>query len=124
MDERPSRARKLKRLTLAVLLVAIVLLLGLVSSVVSRGFAGLEAARRERRRLLGEKQRLEIRVQALDETLRRLDQDPNSAEALARRELRWVRPGETVYYLVTPTPESVAVPLTEPTPTPILSLRE
>jgi cell division protein FtsB len=90
---------------------------------VSRGFGELEAARRERRSLEAERSRLEHRVRVLQETLERLEEDPAATEALARRELGWVRPGETVIYLATPTPAAVAVPLTQPTPTPILSLR-
>ncbi len=124
MAERPSRGRNLGRLTLAAAALGLALVLGLLSGVVSRGFGELEAARRERRRLEAERSRLEQRVRVLRQTLRRLDHDPGATEALARRDLGWVRPGETVILLVTPTPEAVAVPLTQPTPTPILSFRE
>jgi len=124
LAERPSRGRNLGRLTLAAAALGLALVLGLLSGVVSRGFGELEAARRERRRLEAERSRLEQRVRVLRQTLRRLDHDPGATEALARRDLGWVRPGETVILLVTPTPEAVAVPLTQPTPTPILSFRE
>ncbi len=123
MAEGPSRARNLGRLTLAAAALGLAVVLGLLSGMVSRGFGELEAARRERRSLEAERSRLEHRVRVLQEILERLEEDPTATEALARRELGWVRPGETVIYLATPTPAAVAVPLTQPTPTPILSFR-
>ncbi len=107
-----------------VAVVVVFVALGVLSSVVSRGFADLEAARAERRGLELERTRLERRVQRLRQTLRMIRTDPGSAEAYARHELGWIRPGETVVVLTTPTPGSIAAPLTQPTPTPILSLRE
>ena len=119
-----SRVPDLRRLTIAAGVAVLLVALGVFSSVVDRGFGELGAARAERRRLERERERLEYRVRVLRETLERIRSDPAAAEAYARGELGWIRPGETVVLLATPTPEAVRVPLTRPTPTPILSLRE
>ncbi len=119
-----SHVPDLRWLSIAAGVAVLIAALGLFSSVVDRGFGELGAARAERRRLEQERERLQRRVQVLGETLDRIRTDPAAAEAFARHELGWIRPGEAVVLLATPTPEAIRVPLTRPTPTPILSLRE
>ncbi len=96
--------------------------LAVLSGIVTQGFRELARTRAERARLEREKARLEARIERLEETLDALRRDPAATESLVRRDLGWVRPGERVVYIATPTPEPLAVSLTEPTPTPILSI--
>jgi cell division protein FtsB len=111
-----------KRLPLYLIGVAVVICLGLLSSIVTQGFQELAAAEQERERLENEKQRLERSIAELEATLDALHSKPEAVESLARHELGWIRPGEKVLIIATPTPPALPVSLTEPTPTPILSL--
>ena len=124
MADGRSRGSDLRRVTLLLIVGGILFALGVFSSAVARGFGELEAARAERRRLEAERRRLERRVVILQETLHRIRTDPAAMEAYVRRELGWIRPGETVLLLATPTPVPRPEPLTRPAPTPIFSLRE
>jgi cell division protein FtsB len=101
---------------------ALLVALGFLSSVVTQGFSELDQARQERRRLQDEKARLEAGIAELEMTLQALHRDPAAVESLARRDLGWVRPGERVILLATPTPPPQPS-LTDPEPTPILSPR-
>ena len=113
----------MKRLTLILVVIAAAIALGLFASIVSQGFDELAEARAERARLEREKARLRDRIDHLSETLEAVRHDPAAVESLARRELGWVRPGEEVLIIATPVPKA-PVSLTEPDPTPILTLRE
>ena len=96
--------------------------LGFLSSVVTQGFAELNQVRQEKRKLQDEKTRLEGNIAELETTLQALHQNPAAVESLARKDLGWVRPGERVFLLATPTP-APQPSLTDLDPTPILSPR-
>ncbi len=110
----------MRRLPLVLVVAAALVVLGLLSSVVTQGFEELAATRAERRALEAERDRLEARIRSMEATLDALEHDPEAVESVARRDLGWVRPGETVYLLATPTPPPA--PLTDPEAVPILSL--
>jgi cell division protein FtsB len=112
-----------RRLTLALVGALALAALAFLTSVVGQGFEELARVRAERRRLSEEKTRLERRVAELHATLEAVRSSPEATESLARRDLGWVRPGETVIVFATPTPPP-PIALTEPAPTPILALRE
>ena len=112
----------MKRVTLILLALGALVVLGVFSSIVSHGFGELTDAEEERERLKQRTLDLEKSVEELDETLEAIRTDPAAVESLARRELGWVRPGDTVILLATPTPPPEPAALTGPTPTPILSL--
>ena len=112
----------MRRLPLILLALGVLVVLGVFSSIVSHGFAELADAEEERERLKQRTIELEENVAELDETLEAIRTDPAAVESLARRELGWVRPGDTVLLLATPTPPPQPAALTGPTPTPILSL--
>ena len=65
---------------------------------------------------------LERSIAQIEATLDAVRSDPEAVESMARQELGWIRPGETVLILDTPTAPPLPVTSTEPTPTPILSL--
>jgi cell division protein FtsB len=111
-----------RRLPLILAAVVALVVLGVLSSIVTLGFEDRAAAAPERQELEAEKQRLETEIENLEDTLSALDTNPKAVESMARKELRYVRPGETVVIIATPTPVPILVSLTEPTPTPILSL--
>jgi cell division protein FtsB len=111
-----------KRLPLILLGIAAVAGLGLLSSIVTHGFQELDRAEQERARLEEERARLQASIDRLESTLEALRTDPEAVESMARRELGWIRPGERVILIATPTPRQAPPSLTEPTPTPILSL--
>jgi cell division protein FtsB len=111
-----------KRLPLILAAVIAVVALGVLSSIVTQGFEDMAEAETERLRLEEEKQRLEADIEVLEDTLEALDSDPAAVESLARKELGYIRPGEIVIILATPTPEPLHLSSTEPTPTPILSM--
>jgi len=101
-------------------ILAVVAVLGLLSSVVSQGFVEVAEAEAEQRQLEEEKARLERRIERLEATLAAAD-DPEAIESMARAELGWIRPGEQVIILATPTP-STPPALTGDLPEPILRL--
>jgi len=113
-----------KRLPLVLLGIAALAGLGLLSSIVTHGFQEVARAEQERQQLEDEKARLEQSIKELEQTLGALRTNPEAVESLARRELGWIRPGEQVILIATPTPARLPISLTEPTPTPILSLRD
>ena len=106
-----------RRLTLILLGVTVLAALGLLSSIVTQGFQDLARAEDER-------QRLERRISELETTLEAVRNDPEAVESLARRELGWIRPDEKILIIASPTPPPPPISLTDPTPTPILSLRD
>lgn len=112
----------MKRLPLVLAAVAAIVALGVLSSIVTQGFEDMALAEDERHELEVEKQRLEAEIQSLEQTLEALESDPAAVESLARKELLYIRPGETVIILETPTPAPLVLSSTEPTPTPILTL--
>ncbi len=113
----------MKRLPLILLVVAALSGLGLLSSIATQGFQELARAKQERSRLEQDKARLDASIAELEATLHALRTDPEAVESMARSELGWIRPGERVVIIATPTPPRLAPSLTAPTPTPILSLR-
>ena len=96
--------------------------LGLLSSIVSHGFDELAAAEEERANLEERMIELSESISEFEATLEAIRSDPAAVESLARLELGWVRPGDTVILLATPTPPPSPAALTGPAPTPILSL--
>jgi len=112
----------MRRVSYILLALAALVALGLLSSIVTAGFDELAAAEEERDRLEKRKIELGTRISELESTLEAIHTDPAAVESLARRDLGWVRPGDTVILLATPTPPPKPVALTGPTPTPILSL--
>jgi len=111
-----------RHLTLLAVAVVILTGLGVLSGVVTRGLARLDAARAEQRRLRLEKVELERDIARMEETLHRLETDPEAVESVTRRDLGWIRPGERIILLATPTPQptpSVAGDTAEP----LLTLR-
>ena len=112
----------MRRVTLILLALGALVVLGVFSSIVSHGFAELSDAEEERERLQQRTIELEESVAELDETLEAIRTDPAAVESMARRELGWVRPGDIVILLATPTTPPKPAVLTGPTPTPILAL--
>jgi cell division protein FtsB len=112
----------MRRATLILLALGALVVLGVFSSIVSHGFGELTGAKEERERLQQRRIELEESVEELDETLEAIRTDPAAVESLARRELGWVRPGDTVILLATPTHPPQPAALTGPSPTPILTL--
>ncbi|MEE4270592.1 MAG: septum formation initiator family protein [Thermoanaerobaculales bacterium] len=112
----------MKRLPIILAAVVILVALGVLSSIVTQGFEDMARAEDERQRLENEKQRLESEIEVLEDTLEALESDPEAAESMARKELRYIRPGETVVILATPTPALLPIVESEATPTPILTL--
>jgi cell division protein FtsB len=86
----------MKRVPLILLALAAVIALGVFISIVSQGYAELSDAEEERERLKERAVELEESVAELDETLEAIRTDPAAVESMARRELGYVRPGETV----------------------------
>ena len=103
-------------------ILAAIAALGLLSSIVTQGFAEVAEAETERRQLEAEKAHLERRIEHLTQTRNDLRTSDEAVEALARRELGMIRPGETVILLTTPTPPPELTPLTEDQADPILTL--
>jgi cell division protein FtsB len=112
----------LKRLPLILAAVVAIVALGVLSSIVTQGFEDMARAEDERREFEDEKARLEEEIEALEDTLEALDNNPEAVESMARKELRYIRLGETVVIIATPTPVPIPISKTEPVPTPILSL--
>jgi cell division protein FtsB len=112
----------MKRATLILVALGAVVALGVFASIVSHGFGELNEVEAERDRLEQRTVELEENVEELEETLEAIRTDPAAVESLARRELGYVRPGDTVILLATPTPPPQPAALTGPEPTPILTL--
>ncbi len=112
----------MRRASYILLALGALVVLGLLSSIVTHGFDEMNEAEEERDRLQQRTDELSENIDELEETLEALRTDPAAVESLARRELGWVRPGDTVILLATPTPPPRAGVLTGPTPTPILAL--
>ena len=112
----------MKRLPLILAAVVALVALGLLSSIVTQGFEDMAEAEAERQKLETEKERLETEIETLEDTLEALATNPEAVESMARKELRYIRPGETVVIIATPTPAPLPISENEPTPTPILSL--
>jgi len=112
----------MKRLPLILVAVAALVALGLLSSIVTQGFEDMAETEAERHRLEAEKARLESEIETLEDTLEALENNPEAVESMARKELRFIRPGETVVIIATPTPVPFPVSESEPAPTPILKL--
>ena len=112
----------MKRATLILGALGAIIALGVFASIVSHGFGELDDVEKERDRLKERAVELEKNVAELDETLEAIRTDPAAVESLARHELGWVRPGDTVILLATPTPPPQPLALTGPEPTPILTL--
>jgi len=112
----------MKRLPLILVAVVALVALGVLSSIVTQGFEDMAEAEDERHRLEAEKARLESEIETLEDTLEALENNPEAVESMARKELRYVRPGETVVIIATPTPVPIPVSESDPRPTPILKL--
>ena len=112
----------MRRVSYILLALAALVALGLLSSIVTAGFDELATAEDERDRLEERKIELGTRISELESTLEAIHTDPAAVESLARRDLGWVRPGDTVILLATPTPPPRPIALTGTTPTPILCL--
>ena len=112
----------MKRATLILVALGAIIALGVFVSIVSHGFGELNEVEAERERLEQRAVELEESVDELQETLDAIRTDPAAVESLARRELGYVRPGDTVILLATPTPPPEPAVLTGPEPTPILTL--
>ncbi len=114
----------MKRLPLILLGIAAVVALGVLSSVVTQGFQEVARVEEEKRLLEQEKARLGRSISEIQATLDAVHSSPEAVESMARQELGWIKPGEKILVLASPTPQPLPVSLTEPTPTPILSLPE
>ncbi len=112
----------MKRLPLILAAVMALVALGLLSSIVTQGFEDMAEAEAERQKLETEKDRLDKEIGTLEDTLEALDTNPKAVESMARKELRYIRPGETVVIIATPTPAPLPISEVGPTPTPILTL--
>lgn len=112
----------IKRLPLILVALAIVAALGLLSSIVTRGFVELSAAKDDKRRLEEERARLERHIESLSATIEAVSNDPEAVESIARKDLGWVGPGEEVIIMATPTPPPPLEGLTEAGSEPILRL--
>ena len=112
----------MRKLPLILVGVVAIIALGVLSSIVTQGFEDMARADDERRQLEEEKRHLENEIEMLEDTLEALENDPAAVESMARKELRYVRPGETVVIIATPTPVPLNISTTEPTPTPILTM--
>ena len=114
----------MRRLTVLAIAAAVLVVLGLLSGLVTQGFQELGRAEAERDALERRRRELEREIAELEATLQALETSPAAVESFARAELGWVRPGERVILLATPTAPTLPIDLTQPTPTPILSLRD
>ncbi len=110
----------MKRLPLILAAVMALVALGLLSSIVTQGFEDMAEAEAERQKLEAERDRLGKEIETLEDTLEALENNPDAVESMARKELRYIRPGETVVIIATPTP--APLPISETEPTPILTL--
>ena len=112
----------IKRLPLILVALTIVAALGLLSSIVTQGFADLEAAKAEKRRLEEERVRLQRHIESLSATIDAVSSDPEAVESVARHDLGWIGPEEEIIVLATPPPPPPLEDLTEEGAEPILRL--
>lgn len=114
----------MKRLPAILGVSAAFLVLAVLLSIAGQGFAEVARAEEELRQLESEKRQLERRLEDLQAMSEALRTSADARESVARQRLGWIKPGEQVILLTEPTPPTVPVSLTAPTPTPILSLRD
>ncbi len=114
----------MKKLYLAGAAVLALIIIIVLWSVVGQGLGQLTQARRQQRALQQRKLKLERHIEQLQRELIELKTNPTAREDTAREKLGWVRPGDKIILLVTPTPAPTPGPLTGPRPTPILTLRK
>ncbi len=112
----------IKRLPLILVALAIIAALGMLSSIVTQGFADLSTAKAEKRRLEEERIQLQRQIENLEATIDAVSTDPEAVESLARHDLGWIGSGEEVIVLATPTPPPLLEGLTEDGAEPILRL--
>ncbi len=112
----------IKRLPLILVALAIIAALGMLSGIVTQGFADLSTAKAEKRRLEEERIRLQRRIESLSATIDAVSSDPEAVESQARHDLGWIGPGEEVIVLATPTQPPPLKDLTEEGSVPILRL--
>lgn len=120
VPESSSGKGRMKRLPLILVALAIVTALGLLSSIVTQGFATLASAKAEKRRLEEERIRLQRRIESLTATIDAMASSPEAVESVARHDLGWIGPDEEVIILATPTPPPPLENLTEGGAEPIL----
>ncbi len=113
---------EINRLSLILVALAIIAALGLLSSIVTQGFAELATAREEKRRLEAERARLTQRIEDLSATIEAVGSDPETVESIARYELGWIGPGEEIVVLEPPPPPPPLEDLTDSETDPILRL--
>ena len=113
----------MRRLPLLAVAAVVLVALGLLSSLVTRGFQDLAEAEAERDRLSERRGELERRIAASQAMLDALESDPGAVESVARHDLGWIGPDETVVVIATPTPVALAVPSGDPASVPLLRLR-
>jgi cell division protein FtsB len=112
----------MKRLPLILAALAILVALGLLSSIVTQSYLDLAAGRAEKRRLEEERLRLQRHIDDLAATIGAVTSNPEAVESVARHDLGWIGPGEEVIVLATPTPPPQLEDLTEEGSEPILRL--
>jgi len=111
-----------RRLPLILIALAVIAALGLLSGIVTQGFTDLAAAKAEKRRLEEERVQLHRHIERLSEMIEVVASDSEAVESVARHDLGWVRPGEEVIVLATPTPVPPLQDLTDEGADPILRL--
>ena len=114
----------MRRLTAILVGLAVVAAVVLLVRIADQGFAELAAAEREQDRLEAQRERLTHSIAELHDTLEAVRDDPAAVESLARDELGYIRPGERVILLATPTPAPTPSPLTAEDAVPILAIPE
>ena len=86
----------MRRVSYILLALVALVVLGLLSSIVNHGFDELAAAEEERAHLEERTIELSDSISEIEATLEALRSDSAAVESLARLELGWVRPGDTV----------------------------
>jgi len=112
----------IKRLPLILVALAVITALGLLSGIVTQGFADLAAANAEKRRMEEERIRLQRHIERLSEMIDVVASDTEAVESIARHDLGWIGPGEEIIVLATPTPAPPLEDLTDEGAEPILRL--
>jgi len=112
----------MKRLPLILVALAVLVALGLLSSIITQSYLDLAAGRAEKRRLEEERLRLQRHIRDLSATIHAVSSNPKALESVARHDLGWIGPGEEIIVLATPTPPPRLEGLTDEGPEPILRL--